>query len=128
MQSTFRVIIAGSRDLESESVYQFLAKKCDDLLYKKHPDIEIVSGTARGIDKLGERYAEDRGYMVRKFPANWEADGKKAGIFRNIAMAEYAHALIAFWDGESRGTAHMIQVAKEKGLLVRVIRIDVFNP
>lgn len=51
-------------------------------------------------------------------------DGKKAGIFRNIAMAEYAHALIAFWDGESKGTAHMIQAARERGLVVRVVHMQ----
>ena len=37
-------------------------------------------------------------------------------------MAEYADALVAFWDGNSPGTKHMIKVAKEKKLDVRVKR------
>ena len=47
-------------------------------------------------------------------PADWDLDGKSAGFKRNVKMAEYADALVAFWDGESKGTKHMIETAKEK--------------
>ncbi|OJJ16716.1 hypothetical protein BKI52_32945 [marine bacterium AO1-C] len=115
-----KVIIAGSRGFND---YEVLAKVCDYMLQNQDKsEIEIVSGTARGADQLGERYAEDRNYKITRFPADWENLGKKAGYVRNAQMAEYSDALIAFWDGESKGTLHMINLAKEHGLKVKVHR------
>ena len=113
-----KVIIAGSRDF---SDFQLLYSKCEEIL-ESQTDIEIVSGTARGADKLGEHYASLKGHSVAKFPADWDKHGKAAGYVRNKEMAEYADMLIAFWDGESRGTGHMINLATEKGLDVHVIK------
>lgn len=112
----FKVIIAGSRDF---SDYELLEAKCDYLL-KNKTDIVIVSGTARGADQLGERYAVARGLPCERYPADWQSHGKQAGFIRNTQMADNADALIAFTNG-SRGTAHMIKTATDKGLLVRVI-------
>ncbi|WP_197026348.1 hypothetical protein [Polaribacter sp. Hel_I_88] len=56
-----------------------------------------------------------------RFPAEWNKFGKAAGPVRNKEMAIYADALIAFWDGKSRGTKNMIQLAKQNGLLLKVI-------
>ncbi len=97
--------------------------KCDTILSAKRQDsnIVIVSGTARGADRLGERYARERGYEIRQFPADWLNDEKKAGPIRNAKMADNADALIAFWDGTSRGTKNMIDTARRKGLAVRVV-------
>lgn len=92
----------------------------DNLLMNKKI-VEIASGCARGADKLGELYAEQRGYQVIKFPADWDRHGKSAGYIRNEQMAKYANALVAFWDGTSRGTKHMIGLAKKHGITVRVI-------
>lgn len=116
----FRVIIAGTRDF---SDYQLLRDKCDAILSAKRQDsnIVVISGTARGADRLGERYARERGYEIRQFPADWLNDEKKAGPIRNAKMADNADALIAFWDGQSRGTKNMIDTAKRKGLAVRTI-------
>lgn len=112
-----RVIIAGGRNFND---YILLSQKCDkafSLLNK----VEIVSGTANGADKLGERYANEKGHPIKRFPANWDKYGKSAGYRRNEDMAKYADALIAFWDGESRGTKHMIDLAKIHHLKVKVI-------
>lgn len=87
--------------------------------------IQIVCGMARGADRLGERYAKEHGYQVIYFPADWDLDGKSAGFKRNVRMAEYADALVAFWDGESKGTKHMIEIAKEKGLDIRIKRYHI---
>ncbi len=116
----FRVIIAGTRDF---SDYQLLRDKCDVILSSKrqNSNIIVVSGTARGADRLGERYARERGYEIRQFPADWLNDEKKAGPIRNAKMADNADALIAFWDGQSRGTKNMIETAKRKGLVIRTI-------
>ena len=120
----FRVIIAGTRDFSN---YELLKEKCDNILSTKRQDsnIVIVSGTAKGADRLGERYARERGFLLRRFPADWDKDGNKAGPIRNAKMADNADALIAFWDGTSRGTAHMIMTAKEKGLATRVINYKI---
>jgi len=117
----FRVIIAGTRTFTD---YTLLQRECNHLLSEKQRthNIVVVSGTARGADTLGERYARERGFQLRRFPADWDKDGKKAGMLRNYRMADNADALIAFWDGTSRGTANMIDIARKKNLPVRVIR------
>ena len=111
-----KVIIAGSRNFED---YDTLKKVCDFML-SRQDEVEIVSGAAKGADTLGEIYANEKGYPIKQFPANWKQQGKRAGYLRNEEMADYADALIAFWDGESKGTEHMINLAKKRGLKVKV--------
>ena len=112
-----KVIIAGGRDFNN---YNLLCRKADKILSRQN-EIEIVSGTAKGADKLGERYAEERGYPVKRFPADWGTHGNRAGYLRNEEMAIYADGLIAFWNEQSRGTKHMIDLAELHKLKVRVI-------
>jgi hypothetical protein len=112
-----KIIIAGGRDFND---YDMLCRRVDKIL-SRQTEIEIVSGVAKGADKLGERYALERGYKITRFIADWNTFGKAAGYRRNIEMAVYADALIAFWNNESKGTEHMITVAKKQGLLIRVI-------
>lgn len=81
-------------------------------------------GAAKGTDTLAIKYAKERGYKLTKMPANWDKHGKKAGIIRNKEMADYAEALIAFWDGKSRGTKNMIETAKKNNLKVRIKRFE----
>lgn len=116
-----RVIIAGSRGFDD---YETLCKFCDYIIGEsyKEEEIEIVSGTARGADKFGEQYANDRGYKLTQFPADWETYGKSAGYRRNSEMADYADTLIAFHDGKSKGTQHMIDLANKKGMNVAVYK------
>lgn len=83
---------------------------------------EVVSGGARGADAFGEEWARDRRVPVRVFPADWNRHGRAAGPIRNREMAEYADALVAVWDGESRGTKNMIEEATKRGLKVHVYR------
>ena len=116
----YRVIIAGSR---SFSNYELLREHCLSLLQEKmraHRVI-IVSGHAQGADILGERFAKEQGLTVELHPAKWRALGKAAGMIRNADMARDSDALIAFWDGKSRGTAHMISFARRRGLEVSVV-------
>lgn len=120
MKSDKKVIIAGGRYFND---YELLKSSCDHLL--KHVDqITIVSGKAKGADALGEKYADEKGYAKLFYPADWDKYGKSAGPKRNYQMAEVADFLIAFWDGESRGTKSMIDIAKSKGLQIRIIRYD----
>lgn len=119
---SFNVIIAGSR---SFCDFHMLCEKCDTVLANKKPEeIVIVSGAAKGADNLGERYAHERGYGLIVVPAQWEKYGKSAGFRRNTIMADVADAVIAFWDGESPGTKHMIETAKAKELPIRIFRFS----
>ncbi len=115
----FAVIIAGTRTFDD---YELLCQKCDVFFSRKRPT-HIVCGEARGADTLGRRYAEEHGIPVLSFPADWKTYGKAAGFIRNKQMAERGDALVAFWDGRSRGTKSMIDLAHEAGLPVRVVMV-----
>lgn len=110
---SMRVIIAGSRSTTLSDFSEGMVA-CPFLLQIS----TVISGTAKGADALGERYAELNDIPLFKYPANWDKHGKKAGYLRNIEMAENADALIAFWDGKSHGTNHMINIAKERNLQI----------
>lgn len=102
-----KVIVAGSRDgFEEGQVWVALSHE----LVSDIPELEIVSGGARGVDTFGETWAYEANVDVKKFVADWNTHGKKAGFLRNVEMSRYADKLIAFWDGESKGTGHMIKV------------------
>ena len=120
MEEKFRVIIAGGRDFND------FRKLCDVSLYmlQNKKNVEIVSGTATGADKLGEKFAKFMGYKIKQFPANWDVYGKRGGYVRNKEMAKYADALIAFWDKSSKGTKHMIDLANKNNLKVKVCHYD----
>lgn len=107
-----RLIIAGSR---SFSDLPFLR---DSMATVPLEITEVVSGGARGADRLGEIWAIENGIRVKLFPADWKR-GRSAGYTRNLQMAAYADALAAFWDGTSPGTCHMI-------LSMRTLRKPVF--
>ena len=114
----FKVIVAGGRDFDN---YELLEKEMDFLLQNK-TNVEIVSGTARGTDTLGERYAKSRGHRLIRFPADWDRFGLSAGYKRNEIMGHDADALVAFWDKTSKGTKHMIDIANRLGLEARIVR------
>ena len=102
-----KYIIAGGRDFNN---YDVLTKILNIFINPKK-DI-IFSGGARGADELGARYAAENSIPLQIFPAYWDKYGKSAGFIRNAEMGEYGDALIAFWDGKSHGTKHMIQTMK----------------
>jgi hypothetical protein len=117
-----RIIIAGGRDFND---YDYLCDKVSDFILMELPEelwskVEIVSGGANGADKLGIRFANEKGCKLTTFIPDWDKYGKKAGILRNHDMGDYADILLAFHDGESRGTKDMIDYATKKGLLVEV--------
>ena len=109
-----RTIVAGSRGF---SDYELLTRT---LL--EHSISTIISGTAPGADRLGERFAVEHNLAIERYPAAWDRYGKSAGYQRNMLMAQKADALIAFWDGSSPGTKHMIDIAHGYGLKVTVVR------
>lgn len=115
-----KFIIAGSRDF---SDYGLLKEKLDKL--KDHFGIfEVVSGTARGADSLGEKYAEENKLPIKRFIPDWDKFGKAAGYKRNEEMAQYADGCIVFWDGKSKGTEHMINLAKKYNIQLSIINYE----
>lgn len=109
-----KLIIAGGREFTD---YNRLVETMSRL---NLPVSTVISGKARGADTLGERWAKENGIKLEIYPAQWDKYGKRAGYIRNEQMAEVADAVVAFWDGKSRGTQHMINYAKTKGLKVYV--------
>ncbi len=103
-----------------------MVEKCDAILYNKFytHNIVVISGGAKGADKCGERYAQDRGLQVEVYPAEWDKYGNAAGPIRNKQMAAIADAVIVFWDGNSTGTRNMIELAKAKPLPYRIIKYE----
>ncbi|MBR4240919.1 MAG: DUF2493 domain-containing protein, partial [Eubacterium sp.] len=124
---TFKIIICGGRHFED---YDFLKINCDRVISELKPEkeIEIVSGHCKGCDLLGERYAEENGYKLTVFPADWAEYGKSAGIRRNIEMVEYIGiepvgttgeidgAVIGFVSKNTRGTRFTLEEAQKKGI------------
>ena len=109
-----KTIVAGSREITGFTIVE---KAIQDSGFEI---TELVSGGARGVDRLGEKYAKDHNIPIKQFIPDWDGLGKKAGYVRNAKMADYADALVAIWDGVSKGTAGMIADATRKGLKVYV--------
>lgn len=111
-----KTIIAGSRDFNDYKIAKEFLESFDNIT-------EVISGGARGADKIGEQWAKYKQIPLKIFPAYWNMYGKSAGYRRNEQMAVYAEQLIAFWDGKSKGTMHMINIAKQRGLKVCICKI-----
>lgn len=115
-----KIIIAGGRDFFK---YEIVEEYCD-VVVKNISNPFIISGGQRGADQLGERYARERNIPLKIIPANWNKYGKSAGPIRNREMSKEADRLIAFWDGKSKGTKDMIDVAKSKGIPIHICKIE----
>lgn len=116
-----RVIVAGSRCFND---YGLLEQELDKLFKENGEfvgkEIKIISGMALGADALAIDYASNHNLTKILFPANWKRYSRIAGFLRNEDMLSVATHLIAFWDGKSNGTRHMIEIAKAKGIPVWV--------
>lgn len=83
---------------------------------------EVVSGAARGVDRLGEQWAKENDVPIKQFIPDWDGLGKKAGHVRNREMGDYADALIVLIFNDSKGSVGMLEYAKKKGLLIYEVR------
>ena len=111
---SYRVIIAGSRGITDYSILELAIAQTDFSIGN------VVSGCARGVDTLGERWARENGVPLSTFPVNWSRFGRAAGKYRNSEMAAYADGAIVLWDGDSRGTLDMIDRMRRCGKPVEV--------
>jgi hypothetical protein len=105
------VIIAGSRGITDYAKVRALILECEWAVSIQ----AVISGTAPGVDRLGERWAREYGKSIIRMPADWQTNGIAAGYIRNVAMAKTAEGLIAIWDGRSHGTRNMIDAMNKEG-------------
>ena len=117
-----RVVIAGSRDYNNYDEAKPYIDFCLSNIRKEN-NIVIVSGCASGADAIGERYAEENGFRLEKYPADWKTYGRSAGPRRNKQMAEVSDLVICFWDEKSRGTKSMIDYAIKCNKPVKIKKI-----
>ena len=121
-----KVIVAGGRDFKN---YKLLKCTLDNFQQEYGNITEVISGTAIGVDKLGEQYANENNIPIKRFVPDWQGLGKKAGHVRNRKMGDYAKEhngmLAAFWDKQSKGTKGMIDYAKKIGLKSVVVYYNV---
>lgn len=113
-----RIIVAGGRDFTPEYGVEPLKRLLANVPVEDLGEVELVSGTASGADQIPYLFS----FPIKEFPPNWDKHGKSAGYKRNREMAFYATHLVAFWDGESKGTKHMIDLAYKYNLTVKVIK------
>lgn len=120
-----KLIVAGGRDFNDEdAVVSAINIYIEAGVIADEPDLEIVSGMAKGADTIAYEIAKENGLTCHEFPADWKANGKRAGFMRNVDMSNFADGLLAFWDGESKGTKHMIDVMRSQGKPVYVFQYD----
>lgn len=119
-----KIIVAGSRTITNYDIIKRCLLHAIAFLNQHFENsiepIEIVSGGARGVDRLGELFAKEYNLKLKYFLADWDTHGKMAGFIRNKQMAAYADCLIAFRiaKGKSSGTDDMIKQAIQKNLIV----------
>ncbi len=109
-----KLAIVGSRN-----IFTFDLK-----MYLPVGGTEIVSGGAKGIDRLAAIYAKEHGILLTEFLPDYARYGKGAPLKRNEEIAEYADEALAFWDGHSRGTAHVIRMFRQLGKRVTIILVQ----
>ena len=107
-----KIAIVGSRD------YKNLDKVENYILQLDPANDVVISGGARGVDKVAELSAKQRGIPTVIFEANWKEFGRSAGFRRNADIVKAADSIVAFWDGSSRGTQHTVDLARKAGKLV----------
>jgi hypothetical protein len=113
-----KTIIAGSRTIRNLSILEFAITQHDK------PITTVLCGMASGADMLGLKYAQAMEIPIEKYPADWHAHGKSAGYIRNEVMARHAEACIVLWDGSSKGSKHMITMAKRYNLVLTVVNVS----
>jgi hypothetical protein len=119
---TRRIIVTGSRTWDNPNKLGYELGKAVGELNRKYPgeDIVIVHGNAPGADRIADKLARDHGVTVETHRAEWELQGKRAGMIRNMKMVSLgADICLAFIKDGSRGATHCAEYAESVGIPVR---------
>lgn len=125
-----KLIIAGSRHLDFRPFTGIISNMLVPFGLSKfgnNENDEVVCGGAKGVDSLGEMFANENVIAVKKFDAEWDKYQGLAGPIRNNKMAVYSDALFLIWDGESSGSLHMKNVMIKLGKPVYEVIIRSHN-
>lgn len=114
-----KILIAGSREYDNYEEAEAVLNE----FFSDTEEAVILSGACRGADKIGERYAEEHGFEVKRYPADWKRYGRAAGPIRNEEMVRDADVIICFWNGKSRGSRSLIEYAEKLGKKVFIISV-----
>ena len=115
------LIIAGGRDFNDRELMLDRVKELERLgVITEHTT--LICGMARGADLMGHSIFKQAGLAIEEMPADWNRLGKRAGFIRNQDMGRLADVALIFWDGQSRGTKHMIEVMESLGKTVYLVR------
>lgn len=108
--------VIGSRSWTNQDrIFEYL-----DRLNEKTADLLLVSGACpKGADYIAELWAKKKGIPILLYPADWST-GKAAGFKRNQKIVNASDAVIAFWDGESKGTIDSVERAWRLGKKVLI--------
>lgn len=107
-----KVAVIGSRSLTIQNLEEYLPQGVT----------EIVSGGAKGIDTCAKEYACREGLKLTEFLPDYQRYGRGAPLQRNLEIIDYADEVIAFWDGQSRGTRFVIEECRKQGKKVIIYR------
>lgn len=105
-----KVAVIGSRNLVVQNLGKYLPEET----------MEIVSGGAKGIDTCAREYALAKGLKLTEFLPDYKRYGRGAPLKRNLQIIDYADCVLAFWDGQSRGTKFVIEHCKAQNKPVRI--------
>ena len=114
------IAIIGSRTFND---YNFAKQEINNILNSKYIIENIISGGAKGADKIGELYAIEYSIPIEIIKPDWSI-GRHAGILRNTEIIKKSNIVIAFWDGKSKGTKDSINKAKKQGKILHIIEIN----
>lgn len=114
--SPVKLAIVGSRTFDD---YALLKSSVDCFEISM-----IISGGAKGADALARRYAKEHNIPIKEHIPDWTKHGKAAGFIRNKLIIGDCDEVIAFWDGQSKGTQHDINLAQEAGKPVCVVKFS----
>jgi predicted Rossmann fold nucleotide-binding protein DprA/Smf involved in DNA uptake len=106
-----KIAIVGSRNIEDINIDNYV-----DFL----PEC-VISGGARGVDSIAEKWAKGKGVETVIFRPDYAQFGRSAPLKRNHTIVEAADMVIAFWDGKSRGTKYTIDLAKKMKKNIKIV-------
>lgn len=105
-----KTAIIGSRKIDNVNLENYVPEETD----------EIISGGAVGVDTLAREYAKRHGLRLTEFLPEYERYGRAAPLVRNGEIIKAADIVLAFWDGKSAGTKHVIEECRKLGVKVKI--------